>query len=230
MTARGNRVVVVLLAVALLVAAGLMLRDGSSSASDAAETPSSDAPGTATPTPRATATPTPRGTATATPSGPPAPAPTPPAPDARATPVTSGAAADPAFVADVTGRVGTVLDAVTDIGDTSGTTLDSLGVTGAFRSEVEAERLEFAAEGWTREGSYVLSDVHVLAAEPTDDPTVLLLSACVDASSVTVRRADGATVGAPAGTPATTYFSLERDGADWVVAGRSYPNDPRCDQ
>lgn len=111
---------------------------------------------------------------------------------------------------------------------TTGTNTDIAGVGKAFQSELEAERLEFTAEGWTREGEFSISDVELISAEPTGKPDSALIAVCVDASDLVVRRADGEVLMGDAPPPATNYFALERGADGWDVVGRSFPDDARC--
>lgn len=99
-----------------------------------------------------------------------------------------------------------------------------------YLSEVEAERLEFEAEGWTREGSYSFADVEVIDYTSTTDAEVATVRACVDSSALVTRRADGEVIEASASSArAWNIFVLERsDSADWRLVGRTFPNDPTC--
>lgn len=226
MTSRTSRLALGIAAAVLLITAGIVLHRGSTSAASDASDDTSVPAQQGSPTSSPLASPAPASTPTASAS----PLPSPPAPDDTPAAMAGSIAADPALVADVEAEIESALESVAVIEPTAVaavTTPDEVG--SAFRSEVEAERLEFAAEGWTREGRYTVSDVQLLSAEPSDAPTALLVSACVDSSSLTVRHADGEPLLASTVPPVTTYFALERGADAWVVAGRSYPNDPRCD-
>lgn len=102
--------------------------------------------------------------------------------------------------------------------------------TRAYLSELESERLEFDAEGWTREGSYSLGDIEVLDHSSTSDGEVVTVRVCVDSSGLVTRRADGEVVETSSSSArAWNVFVLERaDSADWRVLGRTFPDDPAC--
>lgn len=107
--------------------------------------------------------------------------------------------------------------------------LSSVAAQG-YLSEVESERLEFEAEGWTREGSYSFGDVEIIDHTTTDDGEVATVRACVDSSALVTRRADGEAIEASASSArAWNIFVLERsDSADWRLVGRTFPDDPTC--
>lgn len=99
-----------------------------------------------------------------------------------------------------------------------------------YLSEVESERLEFEAEGWTREGAYSFGDVEVIDHTSTSDGEVATVRACVDSSELVTRRSDGEVIEAStSSTRAWNIFVLERAGsADWRLVGRTFPADPAC--
>lgn len=101
-------------------------------------------------------------------------------------------------------------------------------VRGALVSELEAELAEFAAEGWTRSGSYDVDQVEVLEHDRDANPESVTISACVDSSQIVIRRADGTRQPANPVTRATSIFLLERHDDAWWVAGRSFPDNPTC--
>lgn len=102
--------------------------------------------------------------------------------------------------------------------------------TRAFLSELEAERLEFEKERWTRTGEYTFSDVEVLEHMSTSDGEVTTVRVCVDSSALVTRRADGEIVPiSSASARAWNIFVLERpDSAEWRIVGRTFPDDPAC--
>lgn len=102
--------------------------------------------------------------------------------------------------------------------------------TRAFLSELEAERLEFETEGWTRTGDYSFGEVEVLEHSPTSDGEVATVRVCVDSSALVTQRADGQVVEtSPESARAWNIFVLERSGsADWRIVGRTFPDDPAC--
>lgn len=102
--------------------------------------------------------------------------------------------------------------------------------TRAFLSELEAERLEFETEGWTRTGDYSFGEVEVLEHSSTSDGEVATLRVCVDSSALVTQRADGQVIEtSPESARAWNIFVLERpDSADWRIVGRTFPDDPAC--
>lgn len=102
--------------------------------------------------------------------------------------------------------------------------------TRSYLSELESERLEFEAEGWSREGSYSLGDVEVLEHSSTSTGEVVTVSVCVDSSDLVTRRADGEVIPtSPSSARAVNVFVLERaDSAAWRIVGRTFPDDPTC--
>lgn len=110
------------------------------------------------------------------------------------------------------------------VGDLSGV------ATRSYLSELEAERLEFETEGWTRSGSYSFGEVEVLESSSTSDGEVATVRVCVDSSALVTQRADGEVIEAsPSSARAWNIFVLERpDSADWRIVGRTFPDDPAC--
>ncbi|WP_422116317.1 hypothetical protein [Brachybacterium sp. UNK5269] len=101
----------------------------------------------------------------------------------------------------------------------------------AYLSELESERLEFAAEGWTREGSYSLGQAEVLDHTSSADGEVATVRVCVDSSALVTRRTDGEILEtSPSSDRAWNVFVLERAevSADWRIVGRSFSDDPAC--
>lgn len=102
--------------------------------------------------------------------------------------------------------------------------------TRSYLSELEAERLEFETEGWTRSGAYSFGEVEVLESSSTNDGEVATVRLCVDSSALVTQRADGEVIAtSPSSTRAWNIFVLERsDSADWRIVGRTFPDDPAC--
>lgn len=102
--------------------------------------------------------------------------------------------------------------------------------TRAFLSELEAERLEFETEGWTRTGAYSFGEVEVLEHSSTSDGEVATVRVCVDSSALVTQRADGQVIEtSPESARAWNTFVLERpDSAEWRIVGRTFPDDPAC--
>ncbi|PKI90834.1 hypothetical protein CW368_09225 [Actinomycetales bacterium SN12] len=126
-----------------------------------------------------------------------------------------------------------VLPTIADIGADDNTNIVSKlsGLASqAFLSELEAERLEFNAEGWTREGAYKVDAVEVLDFSDAENGASATVRACIDTSGLTVRRTDG-TVIEPGGssTRAWNLFVLEQSkNSAWRIVGRTFSDDPAC--
>lgn len=101
--------------------------------------------------------------------------------------------------------------------------------TGPMYAELEAELLELESQGWTREGSPVVSDVTPEEGEDPAVPGSLLVSACVDWSAVRFFESDGSPIAANPTPRAKQLYTLVRGDDDrWVVYSRDLPADPRC--
>lgn len=246
MTSRRRRVLVllILLAAALVVAAVAI--GGGRPESDARDTSAFDPSvptSTQTPPPAGSATPTedPTDAPTEDPSGSPSDAPTGAADpsDAPTSTATSPSAPDltPEEKTEIGSETSEVLETVmkeTAQIDPAASTdvvgeLSDVAARG-YLSEVEAERLEFETEGWTREGSYSFGDVEVIDHTSTSDAEVATVRVCVDSSALVTRRADGEVIEASSSSVrAWNIFVLERsDSADWRLVGRTFPDDPAC--
>ena len=144
---------------------------------------------------------------------------------------TSGDTDDPEVVAAATELLTDALPVVTEIGvqDEPGELPSSLRdmVSAEFHSEVEAERLEFATEEWTRTGSYQIGKLEVLEAGEVEGRSVVTVRACLDGSDLVVHRADGVAMPNTA-PPAWHVFTLEQTGGSWKIAGRTFADDPAC--
>ncbi|MGP9734373.1 hypothetical protein ACT3SQ_07435 [Brachybacterium sp. AOP42-C2-15] len=246
MTSRRRRVLVllILLAAALVVAAVVI--GGGRPESDARDTSAFDPSvptSTQTPPPAGSATPTedPTDAPTEDPSGSPSDAPTGAADpsDAPTSTATTPSAPDltPEEKTEIGSETSEVLETVmmeTAQIDPAASTdvvgeLSDVAARG-YLSEVEAERLEFETEGWTREGSYSFGDVEVIDHTSTSDAEVATVRVCVDSSALVTRRADGEVIEASSSSVrAWNIFVLERsDSADWRLVGRTFPDDPAC--
>lgn len=246
MTSRRRRVLIllILLAAALVVAAVVI----------AGGRPESDDRGTSAfdpSVPTSTQTPPPAGSATPTegpteapakdPSGDPSDAPTGAAnpSDSPTSTTTSPSAPDltPEEKTEIGSETSEVLETVmkeTAQIDPAASTdvvgeLSDVAAQG-YLSEVESERLEFEAEGWTREGSYSFGDVEIIDHTSTSDREVATVRVCVDSSALVTLRADGEVIEASASSARSwNIFVLERsDSADWRLIGRTFPDDPAC--
>jgi hypothetical protein len=103
-------------------------------------------------------------------------------------------------------------------------------VSDTYLSELEAERLEFEAEGWTRTGAYRLGSPEILDFQEDSHGSTATVRVCVDSSAVVVTSADGAEVAGASGDTAWNIFVLSKpaDTDSWILVGRTFPNDPAC--
>lgn len=98
---------------------------------------------------------------------------------------------------------------------------------GPIRAELGAELLEVQTHGWAREGSPTFSEIEVIDDRSVDGKW-LVLSACVDWSSVTYTELDGSPVPANPNPRARNIFTLVPGDDHWVIYDREFPNDPQC--
>lgn len=99
----------------------------------------------------------------------------------------------------------------------------------AIRAEFEAEQLEFAAEGWTRQGEVAIDGVEVQSYTQTETGAVATVRACVDSSGLEIHRADGTAVASGPGTlRAWNIYDLQKAEGAWTVVARSFSDDPEC--
>jgi hypothetical protein len=103
-------------------------------------------------------------------------------------------------------------------------------VSGQALAELQAQQLEFAANGWTATGTTRVSDVTVLRTTGSGSSRTVEVQACVDSSKVHVLTAAGKSA-----FPTTTgtrralnLYDLQETAAGWRVTRHSYPADPTC--
>lgn len=103
-------------------------------------------------------------------------------------------------------------------------------VSGAARDELEAQQLEFAANGWSLTGDTKVDGVSVLASDPAGNPPSARVQACVDSSAVVVVDADGKPVPSnpDAVRRALNIYDLNFVDGVWRVVSHSFPDDPTC--
>lgn len=238
MTTRRRRLLVLLaLLTAAVVIAGLVLTDGRQETGTDAEAGDTSAFDPSVPT----STQTPPPADSASPTEEPSDAPSDPADPTDGPTTADGDPGVPDLTpeqdAEITAGTSDVLDKVLEEtapidpaapADVVGE-LSDLAAQG-YLSEIEAERLEFEAEGWTRSGSYSYTDAEVIDHSSTGTGEVATVRVCVDSSALVVRRADGGEIEAPAAsTRSWNLFVFERsDSAGWRLVGRSFPDNPAC--
>jgi hypothetical protein len=99
----------------------------------------------------------------------------------------------------------------------------------AILSELEAERLEFETEGWSRSGTYRVDGVEVLDYTESGESASATIRACLDSSEIVVRRSDGSVVEPGADSQrAWNVYVLERTDDAWRFVGRTFTDDPAC--
>jgi hypothetical protein len=103
-------------------------------------------------------------------------------------------------------------------------------VSGEALSELQAQQLEFKANGWTATGTTRVTDLTVLRTTGSGANRTVEVRACVDSSKVRVLTAAG-----KAAFPTTTgsrralnLYDLQDTSAGWRVIRHSYPADPAC--
>ncbi len=128
-------------------------------------------------------------------------------------------AINPTAIENTSGADSTT-DASTDISEI---------VTGAMADEVLATAAEFEAMGWTQSGTPEIVDVRVVRAPTLQEPLDAVVEVCLDNSGVQILNESGRDV-RPPDTPerSLNIFVLRRVDATWLVAERTFPDDPNC--
>ncbi len=99
--------------------------------------------------------------------------------------------------------------------------------TAGFIGELEAERLEFESEGWTRSGTYEIERVEVLSVDMASAPPTASVRACIDTSGLVITRADGERLPSNQ-TRAWNVFMLEQVDGMWRIHARTFTDNPEC--
>lgn len=96
---------------------------------------------------------------------------------------------------------------------------------GRFLSELKAQRGELQENGWTQHGEPTVISV-TITSQTAKKATV---SACIDQSDVSVRDADGKSIGTSDVPRAKHVYDLvqQPDGA-WRIARHRFPANPTC--
>lgn len=101
--------------------------------------------------------------------------------------------------------------------------------TGSALADLAIQVEELTAGGLTQVGSPTVVSATVQATEPDADPPTATVLVCLDYSEVDLVNASGESVKDPAApTRAAAIFGLVREGDAWLVAERSFPDDPTC--
>lgn len=101
--------------------------------------------------------------------------------------------------------------------------------SGAIVLELANEQQELASNGWTRSGSPTLSSLTVLTSDLAASPPRVVVSACIDSSSVVTLDTAGVPVGATGQAQRfINVYTMENTAGQWRVTERSFPNDPAC--
>lgn len=139
--------------------------------------------------------------------------------------------------------IGEVDTAVSDaLGATSDVATDSVPeviqdelpdvADGALLAELQAQLAEYDSRGWKQDGSPVLEDIQVLKVDRQDNPSVLVVQACVDWSEVRYLDSEGNALPSGATPRALNVFTLERVDENgtmlWIPVSRDFPADPAC--
>jgi hypothetical protein len=156
------------------------------------------------------------------PSGPASPSAS-PSPGASA-----GAATSPDPAAVLGGLLAAGADASSD--PSTGTARVDDVATGALLAEIANDQQELAAFGWTRTGTPKIVSAAVLSTDPAATPAQMVVRACIDSTGVTTYDSEGAPLPSdPTVVPRSlSDFTLIDASGRWLVADRSYPDDPQC--
>lgn len=101
--------------------------------------------------------------------------------------------------------------------------------TGVMMDELLATASEFKAMGWTQSGTPMIVDVRVVREPTADEPLDAVIEVCLDNSDVQILDASGRDV-RPTDTPlrSLNIFVLRLVDGTWLIAQRSFPDDPDC--
>jgi hypothetical protein len=101
---------------------------------------------------------------------------------------------------------------------------------GAIRAEVENDKQELKANGWSRRGNATVETVTIISSDITSDPATTIAHACVDSSKVVTLDADKKPVGASGASVqrALNIYTLHYMSDEWRVVARSFPDNPTC--
>ncbi|TPW76413.1 hypothetical protein [Schumannella soli] len=113
--------------------------------------------------------------------------------------------------------------------DTGTDRVDAI-MTGALLEEFANDQQELAAFGWTRTGSPQIVSSAVLSSDLTASPAQVVVRACVDVAQVQTLDSAGTPIPTdPTVTPRSlSDFTLLDIGGRWLVADRTYPDNPQC--
>jgi hypothetical protein len=101
--------------------------------------------------------------------------------------------------------------------------------TGSAADEVEATATEFATVGYRQRGTVAIEEVRADPASLGDDPPLVTLAACLDATEIALVDVDGDTVRAPSPEARSLHlYDLVFTGARWQVVRHDFPDDPSC--
>lgn len=102
-------------------------------------------------------------------------------------------------------------------------------VTGAMADEVLATATEFEAMGWTQTGTPEIVDMQVVRAPTPEAPLDAVVEVCLDSAGVQILDESGRNVRGD-DTPDRTLniFVLRLVDGTWLVAERTFPDDPDC--
>ncbi len=99
--------------------------------------------------------------------------------------------------------------------------------TGAALQDLLVQVEELAADGLSQTGSPTVVSAEVLSSEPDADPPTATVLACLDYSEVDVVNASGESIkDDSAEQRVATILGLVRQDDAWLVAERTFPDDP----
>lgn len=100
--------------------------------------------------------------------------------------------------------------------------------TGAYVAEVDAQLQELDANGWTIEGEPTIEAAEVTAIALDAEPPSTTVETCIDSTEVRTIDSAGAPLPGASSPRALNIFHLQWDGARWLIADRTFPDDPAC--
>jgi hypothetical protein len=195
-------------------------------------TPSATEPAGPSPEPAATATatakPTAKPTAAPKPTAKPTPTPTTESDDADDTD-TDTTSTDQITASTAEDSLGSFLRAASSavlVADSEITDELTSVAAGAMLDEIEAQKMELEANGWSITGTPRL--VSAVVTDATSDTATV--TACIDSSDVATLDAQGTPIASSDDSPrrATNIYTLDHHDGTWRVVARTFPNNPDC--
>ncbi len=101
--------------------------------------------------------------------------------------------------------------------------------TGLAADEVEAVLVEYRTNGFRQQGAVRLASVTTADLALDENPPVIVLAACVDATEVALHDEDGNVLSGPSSTARNIHhYHVSFVAGGWQVTRHSLPDDPDC--